>query len=306
MKGRIITAQGAVYALPELIRWRICRTGGVPCDSFEAVCLYRPEMAEVLDAACRFEAVEDGRVYLRGVIDEWSAEVSEDGRLLTLAGRGLAALLLDSDTEAAVYQWAGVQEIVRRYVTPSGIACVLPEGRYGTGQLRVSAGASRWRAVESFCARCGLEAVFTGEGTLRLVPRGALERRTLGVGAGLIEARWRDRRYGVLSAVTAISSSTGARARAVNEAFIARGGQCERVLYGKDAGLAAARERLAASRAGKRELVLVLAGTRTVEPRERVTVSLAALGIAGEFRVSEVVRALDAHGERTEITLWEE
>lgn len=142
MRGRIITARGAVYALPALLRWRICRTGGVPCDSFEAVCLYRPEMAEVLDAACRFEAVEDGKICLRGVIDEWSAALSGDGRLLTLAGRGLAALLLDSDTEAAVYQWAGVQELVRRYVMPSGVACVLPEGRYGTGQLRVRAGAS--------------------------------------------------------------------------------------------------------------------------------------------------------------------
>lgn len=306
MTGRVITAQGAAYTLPALVRWRVCRTGGVPCDSFEAVCLYGAEMAETLDAAYRFELVEDGAVVFRGVLDEWSAELSEDGRLLTVAGRGMAALLLDSDTETAVYQWAGLRELVRRYVTPSGVACMLPEEQYGMGMLRVTSGASRWKAVETFCAGCGLEAYFTAEGTLRFSPRGAGERRALGVPTGVVEARWRDRRYGVLSAVTAINSATGERVTARNEAFAARGGRCERIVYGKDALLQTARARLEESREGKRELVLTLAGARRLEPRERVSLRLPTLGIAGDFRVSEVARALDAHGETTEVTLWEE
>lgn len=45
MRGRIITSRHETWELPALLSWDLLRTGGVPCDSFEAVCPYFPEMA---------------------------------------------------------------------------------------------------------------------------------------------------------------------------------------------------------------------------------------------------------------------
>lgn len=301
-----MTARGTVYELPELLRWRIRLTGGVPCDSFEAACLYGAEMAEVLESACRFEAVEDGAVVFRGVIDEWSAEMDDSGAVLTLTGRGMAALLLDNETEAASYQWAGVREIVRRYVVPCGIECVLPERECGVGAFTVTAGASRWKAVERFASRCGLTAYVTAQGVLHFCAADAAERRALGTPEGVIAARWCDKRYGVLSAVTLVHRTSGERATVRNEAFEALGGRCEWVLYGTQELRATAEERLRESAEGSRVLVLTMAGGAAFTPFERVSLRLTRLGIAGDFRVKEVVRALDARGETTEVTLWKE
>lgn len=60
MTGRVETADGKVYELPALLEWQLRRTGGVPCDSFRARCLYSAEMGEALKAACRFAATENG------------------------------------------------------------------------------------------------------------------------------------------------------------------------------------------------------------------------------------------------------
>ena len=69
MTGRVETADGKVYELPALLEWRLRRTGGVPCDSFRARCLYSAEMGEALKAACRFAATENGVTRFRGVIE---------------------------------------------------------------------------------------------------------------------------------------------------------------------------------------------------------------------------------------------
>ena len=91
MTGRVETADGKAYELPALLEWRLRRTGGVPCDSFRARCLYSAEMGEALKAACRFAATENGVTRFRGVIDEWSAVCGAEGTVLTVEGRGMAA-----------------------------------------------------------------------------------------------------------------------------------------------------------------------------------------------------------------------
>ena len=93
MTGRVETADGKVYELPALLEWQLRRTGGVPCDSFRARCLYSAEMGEALKAACRFAATENGVTRFRGVIDEWSAVCGAEGAVLTVEGRGMAAPL---------------------------------------------------------------------------------------------------------------------------------------------------------------------------------------------------------------------
>lgn len=168
MTGRVETADGKVYELPALLEWRLRRTGGVPCDSFRARCLYSAEMGEALKAACRFAAAENGVTRFRGVIDEWSAVCGAEGAVLTVEGRGMAALLLDNEAEAVTYQRAALSEILKDHAAVCGVAWE-PRGEvYGTGEYAVASGSSRWKAIEGFARRCGLTPYFTREGVLCL------------------------------------------------------------------------------------------------------------------------------------------
>ena len=156
MTGRVETAGGKVYELPALLEWRLRRTGGVPCDSFRVKCLYSAEMGEVLKAACRFAATENGVTRFRGVIDEWSAVCGAEGTVLTVEGRGMAALLLDNEAEAVTYQRAALSEILKDHAAACGVTWE-PRGEvYGTGEYAVASGSSRWKAIEGFARRCGL------------------------------------------------------------------------------------------------------------------------------------------------------
>lgn len=166
MTGRVETADGKVYELPALLEWRLRRTGGVPCDSFRVKCLYSAEMGEALKAACRFAATENGVTRFRGVIDEWSAVCGAEGTVLTVEGRGMAALLLDNEAEAVTYQRAALSEILKDHAAACGVAWE-PHGEvYGTGEYAVASGSSRWKAIEGFARRCGLTPYFTREGAV--------------------------------------------------------------------------------------------------------------------------------------------
>ena len=231
MTGRVETADGKVYELPALLEWRLRRTGGVPCDSFRARCLYSAEMGEALKAACRFAATENGVTRFRGVIDEWSAVCGAEGAVLTVEGRGMAALLLDNEAEAVTYQRAALSEILKDHAAACGVAWE-PRGEvYGTGEYAVASGSSRWKAIEGFARRCGLTPYFTREGVLCLRSAAEGRRLVLEEPEGVIEASYRDRRYGVLSEVTAVNRAKKLRQTVRNEAFLSRGGSCRRVVY---------------------------------------------------------------------------
>lgn len=83
---RLETWDGAEYTLPVLVRWDLEYTGGVPCDSMTAVCLYDPGMAEVLPKATRFTAYRDSGIMLRGVVDTYEISLSRQGLLASIEG----------------------------------------------------------------------------------------------------------------------------------------------------------------------------------------------------------------------------
>ena len=131
-----------------LVEWELRYTGGVPCDSFSVTCAYEAGMGEILPECSRFGAFVDGQIQFYGVVDEYVAERSDRGDLLTVTGRGLAALLLDNEATAAVYQRATTQELLRTYVAPFGITC--RQWKDLSGPYQVSSGSSQWKALEGF------------------------------------------------------------------------------------------------------------------------------------------------------------
>ena len=92
MRGRIFTSDHRIFDLPALLRWNVTYTGGVPCDSFSVTCVYDRSMAEPLHLAAGFLALDEAdRLLLRGIVDEYAAELTADGLTATIRGRGYAA-----------------------------------------------------------------------------------------------------------------------------------------------------------------------------------------------------------------------
>ena len=151
MKGMLYTADHHVYELPPLLEWNVRHTGTVPCDSWSVTAVYRPEMAPVLKMAAGFAAVEDGQTQLRGIVDEYSVELDQNGLTVTLAGRGYAARLLDNESRPVTYERVTLRELLRRHAEPYGITVgeaveLSPAAPYTAG-----AGSSQWKVISEFC-----------------------------------------------------------------------------------------------------------------------------------------------------------
>ena len=118
MTGQLITSDHKTYTLHSLLRWEIVYTGSVPCDSYSVTFLYDASMAEPLHLAAGFAAVEGGDIMLRGIVDEYTVELTAEGLTATVTGRGYAARLLDNESRPLTYQGATLAEMVRNHVTP--------------------------------------------------------------------------------------------------------------------------------------------------------------------------------------------
>ena len=68
----------------------------------------------MLSAACRFFAQWEGERVFTGVVDEFAVICGRDGLYLELSGRGMAALLLDNESEALSYERAVLEEILEK------------------------------------------------------------------------------------------------------------------------------------------------------------------------------------------------
>ena len=302
-----MTRDGTEYALPELHAWELRYTGGVPCDSFSLRCAYGAEMAAALGQASRFYAREGEKTAFYGVIDEWRALCGENGLTLSVAGRGMAALLLDNESEPAVYGRATTEEILRRHVLPYGVVCAGYDA-LTLGNYTVESGGSEWRALSGFTERAGgFLPYFEPDGRLTL--RADRPGRTLSFdGARITEISYRGRRYGVLSEAVVIDRKTRARTAVRDDDFCARGGSCRRVRYvpnGTDRR-AEGEAMLRRSREGKETMTVTVAGRFEACAGDRAHLSGSILGVTGMFRAAEVVRRMDGAGETTVLTLERE
>ena len=171
MTGRIFTADHHVYDLPQPLAWTVTHTGSVPCDSYSMTVLYEADMAPVLRLAAGFAAIEAGQTVLRGIVDEYTVDLDEDGLRATIMGRGYAARLLDNESRPVTYQSATLEEIIRCHVTPYGITCDAVAPVWANSVYTVASGSSQWKALDNFCRTYGR--VFTPLCPGRQTPGGA-------------------------------------------------------------------------------------------------------------------------------------
>ena len=311
MKGYITTCDGAEYELPVLLEWEFSYTGSVPCDSFALKCPYEAAMAGALYRGVRFTAREDGATAFAGVIDEYEARCDEKGLRLEMSGRGMAALLLDSEAEAVSYEQATTEEIVKNHVLRWGVACTAWD-RAETADYRVANGSSQWKAVHDFAVlHAGLTPYFCRDGTLELKRTREGKRVTIDAETPVTALTYRDRRYGVIAEALVVDRKAGEKQAVRNKAFCARGGRSRRVLYvparsGRQMMRCTGEYQIERSKEGAETLCVTAAGRLEAMPGDRADVRETRLGVSGSFRVIELKRKFGENGETSEVTMQRE
>lgn len=302
------TYDGAGYTLPMLLRWTLEYTGAIPCDSMTVTCLYDAGMAEVLPKATRFTAYDDGKIMLRGVVDAYEISMSRQGLLATIEGRGMAALLLDNESEALSYERALLSEILYNHVSPYGMAAERRKEISG-GRYAVVSGSSQWKAVQGFTNRFGgFDPYVTPEGTLVIGPLwGSGKERQINDSAPLLSLHKREQRYGVISQVLIQDKVQGISHPVNNAEFARAGGQRRHVLYMPRSTAEDRRYtgefQIAQSALEQLEIDLELPVPFAAMPGDRLILSLSRLNLRGTYDVVRSQSRMDGDGQRTELTV---
>lgn len=302
------TYDGKIYELPVLVRWDLEYTGGVPCDSMTAVCLYDAGMADVLPKATRFTAYRDGEIMLRGVVDAYEISLSRQGLLMTVEGRGMAALLLDNESEALTYERAMLSEVLENHVAPYGITVERKEDVSG-GWYVVASGSSQWKALQGFAHRFGgFDPYFKPDGTLVTGPLwGSGKNLEIDDNSPLLSLHKREQRYGVISEVLIQDKVQGVSHPVVNQEFVKTGGQRRHVLYMPRSTAEDRRYtgeyQIEQSALDQLEIDLELPYPFAAMPGDRVGLALGRLDLSGQYEVVRSRCRMDGDGERTELTI---
>ena len=309
MIGTIVTSDHQIYQLPVLLAWSLTYTGGVPCDCFSVTCLYSADMDQVLHTAVSFTAIQQGTVMLRGIVDEYQVRQDAGGRMVTIAGRGYAARLLDNESRPMTYPAATLSEIIRNHVTPYGISCESTANLRASSVYTVASGSSQWSALEGFCSTYGgFSPRFSREGGLIAVKETGGKTFRIDDTTSLLSCSKRENHYGVLSEVLVIDKTRNVSYSVKNTDFFNRGGQCRRVLYTPGQSTWAAMRytgeyQIRKSKADEITLELLLPGLAEVQPGDTVQLSRTDCGWSGTFRAAEISYAFSAGGETTALSL---
>lgn len=234
--------------------------------------------------------------------------MSGQGLLVTLEGRGMAALLMDNESEALTYGTATLGDILGNHVSPYGISCETESSLSGANYAVVS-GSSQWKALRGFTHRYGgFDPYFTRDGRLVIKPLWG-SGRTLRADKNtpLRSLRRREQRYGVISEMLIQDKVQGISHRVINEEFTQKGGCRRHVLYmprsTADERRYTGEYQIAQSALDQLEITLEVPLPFAAFPGDRLYLALEQLGPGDTYDVVESRCCLDESGERTEIVL---
>lgn len=310
MQAFLIDFKGGSYELPILLGWNISYGDSLPCDCFEVSFIYESRMLTMLSEAVRFKALHNEETVFFGVVDEFEVSAGEKGCTVSVRGRGMAALLLDNEAEAEELYGAGLDFILDRYVYPFGISQVRKNISPPSLSLVVGSGSSCWRVLEDFLwFGCGERPRFSRDGVLLL---GAEEGKRFRIDrdTAALEQTLTCKRYGVISEVLVKNKALGASSVVENTEFLARGGNCRRVVnvprYTRfDAMRSTGIYQIRQSRAEELMLSIMLPALFAAFPGDIVELDNSITGIDGNFVVGRTNCFAAPTGEGTEIILTE-
>lgn len=309
MTGYLLTAQGDRLTLPPFLSWKLLRTGSVPCDSFEGECPWDAGAEPELEKACRLIVEEEGARRFTGVLDEYRLSWDKGGGVLSLSGRGLAALLLDNEAQGQDYQVATLADILREHVEPYG----LPLGSMGdlpaVPGFSVATGQSEWKTLYSFARyHGGVQPRFDAFGALSVDAKETGKSIAVDDRTGITSLCLKDKRYGVCSEILVLDRGSQQPRQVVNGGFIAQGGRCRRVMTmpaksAYEAMRYSGQFQLDRSAEGRFRLEFTLPGSYFCEPGDRVELRLSRPAIRGTWLVEETEASMDSAGVRVKVKL---
>lgn len=303
------TYDGRAFVLPAPLAWRLEYGLGSPCDSFWVEFLWTAGGEDILADGTRLTVTWQGETVFTGVVDECRCTWSAQGTRAEISGRGMQALLLDNQAEAADYGLATLGEILRGYVTPYGIDVGDQAALPGVAGFSVSSGQSCWGVVYDFARyHGGVAPRFDRRGRLILAPFSDGSPLVLDETDPVTEAAWQVKRYGVLSQVTVKDVSGWGRQVVENETFRQRGGRCSRVLLlprktGYQARRYSGQFQLDRSAADLYQAEVTLPRAFAAWPGDLVQLTRAGWSRNGIYRVRESRVTLDEGGCATKLTL---
>lgn len=307
---RLSKADGTHYRLPAARELEFEYGCGTPCDSFRVVCPWKCSDDAILADAVRFDAWRGEEQVFAGVVDECQVSWSARGSLLTVTGRGMAALLLDNEARSMDYEVATLADILRDHVTPYGIEVAEKADLPAVRRFSVTGGSSEWSVLYQFaCYHGGVTPRFDQRGRLILSREREGALRLIGDRTPLTALTAKDKRYGVLSEVWVQERGNAPKLQKTeNAAFKKSGGQCRRIytMPGKsDYQTMRYRGQYQIERSARQRLRLEaeIAAPFFVRPGERVKLARTGWGRNGIWKVASCAVSLDAAGYRTRLEL---
>ena len=249
-------------------------------------------MLPTLKKAVRFRAEHEEETVFFGVVDDVELSADDAGCAAVLRGRGLQALLLDTEADAADYFGAGLEFILGRHVRPWGVTEIDTAGTKSVwATLSVSSGESNWSVVQRFAEfSLGVKPRFSRDGTL--IFDGKSRSRTIAITkkTPLSAQTWTQERYGVIARATVKNRVWGTSVTVENADFIALGGTSRRVVnVPRTVGYSAMRStgtyQIARSNEGFRRCGVTVPMLFAAFPGDRAVLEDTPLGISGEHLV---------------------
>lgn len=290
MDSFLIDYKGESFKLPVLLEWNFSYGRTLPCDAFEISFIYDKSMLTMLSNAVRFRAVHEGKTVFFGVVDDFEVSVSEYGCIVSVHGRGMAALLLDNEAEAAQYYSASLDMVLDKYVYPWGITQVKRNVSPPPQALVVDSGASMWRVLEDFLwFGCGAKPRFSKDGVL-ILGKEPGARLSMSGNIAASEQVLKRKRYGVISEVLVKNKALGTGSTVENTGFKNQGGCCRRVVNVPrktrfDAMRSTGEYQIGQSKADEFMFSIVVSKIFAAFPGDIIEVSGSPLGLSGTFYV---------------------
>lgn len=307
---RLSKADGTHYCLPAVRELEFEYGCGTPCDSFRVVCLWTCGDDAVLTDATRFDAWQGEEQVFAGVVDECQVSWSVRGSLLTVTGRGMAALLLDNEARSMDYETATLADILRDHVAPYGIEVAEKDEMAAVRRFSVTGGSSEWSVLYQFARyHGGVTPRFDRKGRLVLSDGEDGTLRVIGDRTPLTALTAKDKRYGVLSEVWVQERGNAPKIQKIeNTAFKKSGGQCRRIytMPGKSNYQTMRYQgqyQIERSQQQRLRLQAEIAAPFCAWPGERVKLARTGWGRNGIWKVASAAVSLDASGYRTRLEL---
>jgi prophage tail gpP-like protein len=176
----------------------------------------------------RIRIEHDGRTVFCGIIDEYRISRAENGRRVSISGRGMGGVLLDNKCAGQEFISCTLKEILNRYVYPLGITDVESVGAPVVNGYSVETGDSCFSAISGFLDRAlGTTPRFDWNG--RLILSGCTGERYVLSENAAVKIETVGRRYGVVSQVD-VMTARGYMTAVRNDRFIKSGGAAKRVI----------------------------------------------------------------------------